>query len=459
MKPLTRHTSFVWHGLAVSVVCAALAACGSTSTITTTRSSAAAGTSPGAPGGGGAPGGSSGQTYTATGAYTLSGGSVTFSNRTFTASGADESGVLVKNSGVLSLKNSTIRTTGNSKSADQSSFYGLNAGLLAESGGKATLTGTSVHTTGSGANDVFAYGSGASVAMTGGVLTATGGGGHGAMASGGGALKLTDVSISTAGASSAAVATDRGGGTVTVRGGTMRTAGFKSPGIYSTGRITVERANMTATAAEGAVVEGGNWVTVIDSTLNASTKGGHGVMLYNSMSGDAAVGTGHYTMTGGSLTAPAGPAFYVTNTKAVITVGRDAKINASSHVLLRSDSAGTGSGNTGAGRTLFTAIGETLSGNLITGGTGTITAALRNRTTLTATINAAALTIDSTSNWIVTGNSTLTSLSDPSGISGTSIKNIRGNGHTVTYNPGFAANAKLGGKTYGLAGGGVLKPT
>jgi len=142
----------------------------------------------------------------------------------------------------------------------------------------------------------------------------------------------------------------------------------------------------------------------------------------------------------------------------VITVGRNAKINAASHVLLRSDSAGTGSGNTGTGRTLFTAIGEILSGNLIIGGTGTIAAILSSKTTLTATINRAALTIDSTHKWIVTANSTLTSLSDPSGISGTSIKNIMGNGHTVTYNPSLAANAKLGGKFYKLAGGGVLKP-
>ncbi len=135
MKLPTPRMYVVWDGLVVSVVCAALAACGSASTSsTTTRNSAAAGTPPGAPPS--APGGSSGQRHTAAGAYTLSGGSATFSDRTFTASGADESGVLVKNSGVLSLKNSTIRTTSNSKSTDQSSFYGLNAGLLAESGGK-----------------------------------------------------------------------------------------------------------------------------------------------------------------------------------------------------------------------------------------------------------------------------------------------------------------------------------
>jgi hypothetical protein len=133
------------------------------------------------------------------------------------------------------------------------------------------------------------------------------------MASGGGWLKLTGVKISTAGASSAAIATDRGGGTIEVIGGTMNTSGYRSPGIYSTGKITVRGASMTATGAEAAVVEGANSITVTQTNLTAAKQ--HGVMLYNSMSGDS--GTGSYTMHGGSLSAAAGPAFYVINTRAV----------------------------------------------------------------------------------------------------------------------------------------------
>jgi len=58
----------------------------------------------------------------------------------------------------------------------------------------------------------------------------------------------------------------------------------------------------------------------------------------------------------------------------------------------------------------------------------------------------------------VTGDSQLMSLSDSSGISGTTITNIHGNGHTVTYDASLAANSALGGKTYTLAGGGQLTP-
>lgn len=133
-------------------------------------------------------------------------------------------------------------------------------------------------------------------------------------------------------------------------------------------------------------------------------------MLYNSMSGDASAGTSSYTMLGGSLTAAGRPAFYVTNTHAVIMIARHARIRTTSGVLLRADNAGTGSGNTGAGTAILTLSNETLTGNLITAGTGTITATLENHTTLTGTIRTAALDFDPTSTWKPTGNSTLTAL-------------------------------------------------
>lgn len=58
----------------------------------------------------------------------------------------------------------------------------------------------------------------------------------------------------------------------------------------------------------------------------------------------------------------------------------------------------------------------------------------------------------------MTGNSTLTSLTDPDGISGDSITNIIGNGFTVTYDGNLTENSELGGKVYTLANGGTLTP-
>ncbi len=445
----------------------ALGACGSSASSAPTTTShsplsraSTAASPPAAPGGsggsgGGAPGGSSTPTHTPTGAYTLSGGAATQSGKTYSSSATDVSGVLVTSSGRLTLVDPTVRTTGSSKSNDESSFYGLNAGLLANASGKVVITGGSVTTSGSGANGVFAHGSGASATISGTTISATGSGAHGAMTAGGGSLKLANVSIHTTGQSAAAIATDRGGGTISSTGGRWVTTGFKSPGIYSTGVVAVTGATITATGAEGAVVEGANSIVVSNSTIKAAKE--HGVMLYQSTSGDANAGAGSYTMSGGSLTAAAGPAFYVTNTTAAIVLQHGAKVNAGAGVLLRADAAGTGSGNTNAGKVTLTANGETLSGNIYADSKSTITATLQGSSTLTGTITNAALTLGSASRWVVTGDSTLTSLAGAA-ISSTGVTNVVGNGHTVTYNAGLSANRALDGRTYTLAGGGTLKP-
>ena len=133
---------------------------------------------------GGSPGGSS-TTVTYYASYELNGGTATQSNQTYTAAATDTSAVWVANSGALTLLNPTVVTSGNTSSQDNSSFYGLNAGLLVTSG-SATVTGGSISTTGSGANGAFATGSGSSLVMSGTSITTGGDGGHAVMATQGG---------------------------------------------------------------------------------------------------------------------------------------------------------------------------------------------------------------------------------------------------------------------------------
>ena len=428
---------------------------GGTSAASTQPTSAAPafGTAPGAP-----PGGSGGSSasYPATGSYVRTSGTAAVSGRTITSSTDDRSGVLASGSAKVTLQAMKVITSGNSKSSDQSSFYGLNAGVLAKPSAQINILGGSVSTSGAGANDVFAYGTRSGVLVKHVTIKATGNYAHGIMASGGGRLTAANTTIRTAGASSAAIATDRGGGTITVSGGTITTTGYRSPGIYSTGTITVTGSNVNATGSEAAVVEGKNSILVRNSKLSGAKN--RGVMLYQSMSGDAGVGTASYQMIGGSLYAAQGPAFYITNTTAKIALRSGALVRAASGGLLRADSAGTGSGNTGAGVATLTASGEKLTGDIVTAGTGTASINLTNATTLAGSITTAALTLDRTSTWTVTTNSKLTALSDQAAISGNRILNVVGNGHTVTYDASLAANKALGGKTYQLTGEGTLAP-
>ncbi|MFA6363401.1 PKD domain-containing protein [Methanoregula sp.] len=396
--------------------------------------------------------------YTLSGVYTLNGATADETNTTITSATDDVSAVYVLNSGDLTMINPTITTSGDTSSNDDSSFYGLNAAVLATSGSTIKISGGTITTSGSGANGAFPTGTGSTIILSDVTIKATGRGGHGVMATNGGVLTLTDVDITTTGVNSAPLATDRGSGTLTATRGTVLSSGTDSPGIYSTGTITVNDATVTATGAEAAVIEGSNAIILHNTTLAGGVTKTGGTMIYQSMSGDAAVGLGTFTMTDGTYTATAGPAFFVTNTNAVIKL-TDTKVTSLSGVLI--NASGTNNwGNSGSngGIVSFTADNEDLAGNLITDNISSIAATLKNSSSLTGSINSAALILDSSSSWQVTGDSVLTTLSDSTGISGTTITNIYGNSHTVTYDSSLDANSALGGKTYTLANGGTLTP-
>jgi hypothetical protein len=414
----------------------------------------------GKPAGGIGPGGNGSSTaVSGTGAYSLAGGTAVKNGVTISAAAGNESGVLVKNSGQLTLSNVAVATTGKSSSSDDSSFYGLDSGVLAFTSARITETGGTVRTTGNGANAVFAYGSGSRVTISGTKITATGQYAHGIMASGGGSITASDLTINTAGASSAAIATDRGGGTIKVTGGTYRTSGHNSPGLYSTGDITVNGATVDATGAEAAVVEGSNSITVTNSALTGSVN--RGVMIYQSFSGDAQGVNGVFTQAGGSLTALRGPLFFVTNTAATINL-TGVKLADSAGSLLDAAAASWGTSGSNGGQVTLNAKAQTLAGSVTADKISTVTLNLTGGSALTGAVNPAdsakkvTLSLDSASRWTVTGTSYVTVLNDSAGISGTKITNITGNGHNVYYSK--SANPSLGGKTYTLAGGGELIP-
>jgi hypothetical protein len=334
----------------------------------------------------------------------------------------------------------------------------LNAAILAESGSKITLSNVKVTTTGSGANGVFATGQGSTIDLTNVTIDCTDTGAHGVDATIGGTLILENVNITTAGnGASAAIATDRGGGTINVTGGTVTTSGTKSPPIYSTGTITVTGATMKATNSEAVAIEGKNSVTLTDTNISGAKN--WGVIIYQSMSGDAEIGTGNFMMTGGTLTAEEGPLFYCTNTQAVVSL-KGTVLVFPSGILLKASAGDWGTSGSNGAQVTFTADSETLSGNIICDEISTVTLTLNNSTTLKGTINtehtakSVTLTLDKTSTWEVAGNSYVTSLIDADA----TLANIHSNGYTVYYDASNSDNSWLNGKTYDLTGGGKLTP-
>jgi hypothetical protein len=113
---------------------------------------------------GGQPGSDSGSSqYVFGGTYTVDGETAIRTNERYTSGIDDVSAVYVTNGGNLTLVNATITTSGNTSSADASSFYGLNGAVLVNNGSTVTMTGGSISTTGSGANGAIPTGSGSSI--------------------------------------------------------------------------------------------------------------------------------------------------------------------------------------------------------------------------------------------------------------------------------------------------------
>jgi hypothetical protein len=401
------------------------------------------------------PGGGSRAPAKLSGAFTVDGTTQTVADKALTSDATDVSGVYAVNGGNLVLSNVTVTTTGNTSSQENSSFFGQNAGVLVNKNSRVAIYGGSISTTGGGANGLFADGAGAFASMNGGSITATGSGGHGVMASGGGSLAITNVDMTTERIHGGVVATDRGGGRIWVSGGKIISHGQGSPGVYSTGDIRAENATFIATGSEGAVIEGRNSITLKNCDMSGALK--CGAMIYQSFSGDAEGQEGTFRMEGGSLSAAQGPLFFVNNTRALIHL-KEVKVSAASGVLVNAAASRWGRTGSNGGHVEMTGDKQQLVDDINVDKVSSAAVTLRNHSVLNGAVHQAALMLDASSEWIVTADSALSSLTDKDGISGDTLTNIRGNGHTVHYQVDLAANQWLGGKTWKLAEGGRLSP-
>ncbi|MGD9217333.1 MAG: right-handed parallel beta-helix repeat-containing protein, partial [Desulfobacteraceae bacterium] len=252
------------------------------------------------------------------GVYEQDGGSVTQSDKTYSATETDESAVYVYGGGDYILIDSILEKTGDTSSDDSSNFYGSNAIVLVEGQSTMTLIGSTLYSDANGANGVFAYEEGSAVYVSGCDIETHGNSSRGVDATYGGIVQVSDTVISTEGNHSAAIASDRyedkDPPTMIADNVTGQTAGEGSPGIYCTGTFTVSNSNLTATGSEAAAIEGMNSITLTDSTIEGAVK--WGVIIYQSTSGDSSEGMGTFDMAGGALTSKSsGPTFMVCNTE------------------------------------------------------------------------------------------------------------------------------------------------
>ena len=360
---------------------------------------------------------------------------------------ADENALLAENGGVLKVTNAEITKSGDDSNGDNCNFYGINSSVLS-TGEKSEvyLSDSKISSTGEGNNGVFATDSGTAYVNNVEITTAKGGNSRGLDATYGGVIYGNDLTISTAKDHCAALATDRGGGYISVTNSKLATAGNGSPLIYSTGDIEVDNVTGTSSGSQIAGMEGLNRIVINNSTLESTHDGTsgsdpikNGVILYQSTSGDADTASAEsceFEAVDSTLKTAItdGAMFYVTNTKANVVL-QNTTLDFDSGKVDLINASGNSSNNWGTegkngGTATFTGIAQTLNGNISTDKISSVDLNLTDGSTWTGASegsNNLNVTVDGTSTWVVTEDTTVADLSAADG-----AKIVDADGKTVT---------------------------
>ena len=377
-------------------------------------------------------------------------------NDSYESTSENENVILVTNGGTLTSDGATVdKKSGDGSDTDSCDFNGVNAGILVNEDSSADIKNATIKTAATMSNGVFCTGSKSKITISDSTITTTGERScRGLDATNGGTIVADNVKIKTQGGSCAALATDRGEGTVTVTNSELETNGAGSPVIYSTGNISIDKTTGTANGSQITVVEGKNSATITDSKVTASAAGNRGdvdicgVMLYQSMSGDADEGTANFTAEKSTLTIDkksdyykTAPMFFVTNTSAKINL-TDTRLNFGSGVLLSvkgTDEWGTSGSN--GGTVELTAKDQTLEGDVEADKISEVTISLEDGSSYEGAINkddtakSVTLKLSKDSRVKLTGDTYVTSLEDED----SDYSNIDFNGHKLYVN-GKAVN-------------------
>ena len=250
-----------------------------------------------------------------------------------------------------------------------------------------------------------------------------------------GKITADNVVIKTDGQSCAALATDRGEGEVHVKNsdintGVSKDSGRGSPLIYSTGNITAENTKGTAYVSQIACIEGKNSIELTDCDLTGYGQGNRqdgdtwvdlgGVFIYQSMSGDADVGTSQFTAKNSKLTIPEdssvyseAPMFHVTNTACVIDLDNTELSFGSGTFLEIVGQNQWGTEGSNGGVTELNTDNEKIEGNAIVDSISSLTWNMKN-TEFKGAVNSTGNTtvnVGEGSTWTLTGDSSVSSLS------------------------------------------------
>ena len=336
----------------------------------------------------------------------------------YTADGDDESAIDLSGTQELTVEGAAVQKTGGkASSADAASFRGVNAAIRVWDQAHLVISDSVIEATAENATGVFAYDEGV-IEMENCTVTVTGGGAGGVQVAGGGTLTGKNLTVTSS--SKAAIRSDRGGGTMILDGGTYTSTGKNGcPAIYSTADITVRNSTCISEQSRAVIIEGKNSVTLENCSLTGndqSSKEGSvraNVLLYQSASGDASVGTSVFTMTGGDMTSLSGAMFYCTNTDSVINLTGVDLVLSEDNTLLIVSAGRWGKDGRNGGNCVLNAESQVLEGDVTVDSISELDMNL-TASSFTGSISGEGtvrVSLDKSSTWTLTGDSYVTEFS------------------------------------------------
>ncbi len=296
------------------------------------------------------------------------------SNTTIATSGSGGFGIFALTGGTVTANGITITTSGLLSPA------GFNADGAAALGGTIDLQNSSVRTSGVNADGLHVFGAN-------------------------GKIFGTNLTIATSGLGAAGAEADNGG-SIQLNGGSVTTAGLSAYGAFASGAgssIAFTNSDVLSSKGSGASVDNGASLTFAGSNLTALV---HGIV--------ATRGTANtpnsIVISGGNLITVFGDAFQVQNGAANITVRNGATVTGNSALLRVLDPTSPTIVN-------FNASHASLFGDIFADPASKTAFNLTDSSVLTGKVNprplgmGVDLRIDGSSQWVLTGNSNLKSLS------------------------------------------------
>ena len=376
------------------------------------------------------------------------------------------------------LKNSEIsKKSGTTTDEESSTNYGLNSAFIVKDGSTVTLNKLNINTTAKIAQGFFATGLNTNGELSEITIKTKQDKSNALVVANSSNVNVENSNINTKGKESHGIKVINSESNLSISNSTINTENENSSIFYSSGNITATNINGNSKKAPiGLIEELGN-VEIIESELTTNANGldndpskSTAFFLYNK---EANIGSNSYetsklslkdskvTINKDSSFYKVAPLFLVTNTNANINV-TNTTFNYGSDTLIKVTSLAKygESGNNGANLT-FTATDEDLEGNIEVDELSQIRINLNN-TSYKGQINKdnkssnVNIIFDYNSNWELTGNSYVNTISVTKKDLNNVRKYIKSHGYNVYYNP--ANNDWLHGRTYYLYGGGKLIP-